>query len=59
MTRTDYELVAGVINDVRRQCTSAKGVLFYHLLAVKMAERMKQAHPEFNEALFLKACGYG
>ena len=54
MTRKDYKLIAEVL-----KASGKCGVGPYTLdsLALSFAQELKKDNPNFNHALFLKACG--
>jgi hypothetical protein len=60
MTRKDYVLIAGILNnsnDAARKFQDTQGELMLTHVAIELADALQGDNPRFDRARFLDACG--
>jgi len=59
MTKKDYELIAGVLSELRIYLQDAKSIGIDPVVRLcdGFADQLEQANPKFNRSKFLQACG--
>jgi len=60
MTRKDYELIAGIIQNANYTASKFKdtsGASMLTHLAIELSDALATTNPAFNRARFLTACG--
>jgi hypothetical protein len=57
MTRKDFELIAGVLSNIRKVTLTKEGKEDLNYIARDFADALQDAHPRFDKFRFLVACG--
>lgn len=57
MTRNDFEVIAEVLKDQRNLSVQTGVDPTPAMIAAAFADRLKRINPQFDRAMFLRACG--